>query len=471
MQGLAKCGLLGHFKYLSTVSGGGYIGSWLTAWIHRKAEDGTVADPFTRVIDEMAGRNLPTGTDGEVLTEAVAITQLRRFSNYLAPQPGLLSADTWALVATILRNIILNWFVLIPVLVAVLALPRLIAVAILAPSQSFTLGLIAAGVALCAWTIAYVSRKRVLPHRRTVKPSRGSGPCGGTHLVRYDVPHDRMVAVAPCPRHVAFRIALDRCTTGARVWDTRHAHGLARLYPEPLPAPKAVDPGSRPTVGEHVQEMLAYVLTGFVGGAILRLVAHAFDGTALQGHDMRALTYAAVAPTLFLFSFTLAATILVGLASAWMSEEDREWWSRFGAWALIRATVWTAVSVVVLLLPQWIAGGIILPIAAAATMGCGALTILGGLSKKTIFQSRSPAQRKGRGEVVRSRQPRTKVRGCPRPSKSRCRYFLYLGAAFLSLVTDLFVGLRTLNSFAFRDVAHDYLKTGLHLGLRTSRST
>jgi hypothetical protein len=35
IQGLAANGLLQRFDYLSTVSGGGYIGSWLAAWIHR----------------------------------------------------------------------------------------------------------------------------------------------------------------------------------------------------------------------------------------------------------------------------------------------------------------------------------------------------------------------------------------------------------------------------------------------------
>ena len=37
LQGLARRGLLEQFHYLSTVSGGGYLGSWLTSWIHRKA--------------------------------------------------------------------------------------------------------------------------------------------------------------------------------------------------------------------------------------------------------------------------------------------------------------------------------------------------------------------------------------------------------------------------------------------------
>jgi hypothetical protein len=42
LQGLAKTGLLSTFDYLSTVSGGGYVGGWLTAWIknHPRGADG-----------------------------------------------------------------------------------------------------------------------------------------------------------------------------------------------------------------------------------------------------------------------------------------------------------------------------------------------------------------------------------------------------------------------------------------------
>lgn len=42
LQGLAKAGVLGAFDYLSTVSGGGYIGSWLTAWIHNELGAGAL---------------------------------------------------------------------------------------------------------------------------------------------------------------------------------------------------------------------------------------------------------------------------------------------------------------------------------------------------------------------------------------------------------------------------------------------
>jgi hypothetical protein len=53
LQGLARCGLLHKFHYLSTVSGGGYIGAWLGAWIHR-ADDGitSVAAELARSRDD-----------------------------------------------------------------------------------------------------------------------------------------------------------------------------------------------------------------------------------------------------------------------------------------------------------------------------------------------------------------------------------------------------------------------------------
>jgi hypothetical protein len=38
LQGIARCGLLDKFHYLSTVGGGGYIGGWLSAWIKNHPE-------------------------------------------------------------------------------------------------------------------------------------------------------------------------------------------------------------------------------------------------------------------------------------------------------------------------------------------------------------------------------------------------------------------------------------------------
>src|SRR6185295_1115527 len=71
IQGLAERGILEQFDYLSTVSGGGYIGGWLTAWINRAKGLGAVI-PHLR-------RNAPPPAPGE----ADPIQHLREYNNYL----------------------------------------------------------------------------------------------------------------------------------------------------------------------------------------------------------------------------------------------------------------------------------------------------------------------------------------------------------------------------------------------------
>src|SRR5262249_47651516 len=73
--------LLSRFHYLSTVSGGGYIGSWLSAW--RKRDD------FPTVWRNLTDR--PEGPD----IEPPQISWLRAYSNYLTPTIGIFSADSW----------------------------------------------------------------------------------------------------------------------------------------------------------------------------------------------------------------------------------------------------------------------------------------------------------------------------------------------------------------------------------------
>jgi hypothetical protein len=114
IQCLAKIGLLGRFDYLSSVSGGGYIAGWLRAWMYRAGIDKVV---------ESLGR--PDPKRDAIDPEPTPLVALREFSNYLTPRLGLFSGDTWAALAIILRNLILNWLVLIPLLSAVIGIPLL----------------------------------------------------------------------------------------------------------------------------------------------------------------------------------------------------------------------------------------------------------------------------------------------------------------------------------------------------------
>ena len=115
-QGLAQHDLLKRFDYLSTVSGGGYIGSWLTAWLHRHpggiegvTRDLTNANPVRKIDPDPR-----------------PIQYLRSFSNFITPKVGLLTADTWTFAGIYLRNLVLNWLVFIPLLMAALMIPRLV---------------------------------------------------------------------------------------------------------------------------------------------------------------------------------------------------------------------------------------------------------------------------------------------------------------------------------------------------------
>src|SRR6185437_6498977 len=59
--------------------------------------------------------------------EAEQITGIRADSNYITPQLGLFSADTWTVVALYLRNLLLNWTLFVPFFMGCLMLPRLCA--------------------------------------------------------------------------------------------------------------------------------------------------------------------------------------------------------------------------------------------------------------------------------------------------------------------------------------------------------
>ncbi len=104
VQTLARRGLLKRVDYLSTVSGGGYLGSCLSSLLNDPGVSTDVGFPLAN----------PPGA-----SEPPALTHLRNGSNYLAPG-GIL--DKLRLPALLLRGIVLNLLAFIPlVMVAVLA--------------------------------------------------------------------------------------------------------------------------------------------------------------------------------------------------------------------------------------------------------------------------------------------------------------------------------------------------------------
>ena len=142
LQGLAGLRLLQKFDYLSTVSGGGYIGSWFSAWIKREG-----LDKVEKELD-------PGRAQADVREEAQPIRFLRAYSNYLTPRLGLLSVDTWAFIAIYLRNLLLNLTILVAALASVLLFPRALVWSVRqAPSQVWGEGFSGYGLGLCLFLL------------------------------------------------------------------------------------------------------------------------------------------------------------------------------------------------------------------------------------------------------------------------------------------------------------------------------
>jgi hypothetical protein len=134
---------LEQFDYLSTVSGGGYIGSWLTAWTHREREASVKSALGQEANRERSGaqndsrileKPLTPGQAFHRVSRAVAgdvshtsadpaqrpIRHLREYTSFLAPKLGL-SLDTWTLGAVVLRNLLVNWVMTLPVILTLVA--------------------------------------------------------------------------------------------------------------------------------------------------------------------------------------------------------------------------------------------------------------------------------------------------------------------------------------------------------------
>jgi len=151
LQALAQFDFLPRIHYLSTVSGGGYVGAWFSAWMQR------------RNLDAAAMQKLLSPKDSPFPDAPLQkpIRFLRQFSNYLTPALGLLSLDTWTMAAVYLRNVILNQLTLVLGFGAILIVPRLVGTLVSAEYfepqwMDWTVGGIA--VALLAGSVAFMAK-------------------------------------------------------------------------------------------------------------------------------------------------------------------------------------------------------------------------------------------------------------------------------------------------------------------------
>ena len=353
----AEDSLLAHMQYLSTVSGGGYIGSWLSAWRSRLGLDAVWAN--------LVGR--PCGPDVEPHT----IGWLRAYSNYLTPKLGALSGDTWAGVAIATRNLLLNWLVIIPAICLVILLLKMVAavsigLAVLPPSKDMTIWFVVLAIALGLAALGFSTRNRPSLRGENIRDKLGR-PLGidqGTFL-RWDLLPALLGAgvfiqigasnsgLALADHHSAGRIMFVTAVAGAIVYALSWLLACAER--------------------REWRDFRFWTASGLIYGALLGVGVYAY---AQAPHDGNLLFNDLLLPVMFgvpwvLLSQMIAEMIFVGLSSYQRkaeapardaegdvmaksaaddvgehddSESDREWLGRAGGWYIATALGWFLVT-------------------------------------------------------------------------------------------------------------------------------
>ena len=406
LQGLAKLGLLGGFDYLSSVSGGGYISSWLARWIHHDGPETVARSLAARAPLDPAA------------PEPAQVTYLRGYSNYLTPRLGALSADTWTLIAIAIRNILLNWLVLVPLLIAPVLVPLLAVARWPAAPPGAWIWLIVAGYVLDGIGLYFISRFRdtdtgTQPERATPAPAPAAAAGRAAAAAADARPAHRpaFLRLGLLPRLAAlpplltgFYLYLGLPGPGGPgpqgpTWSGLLLPSLVWAVGLPLVTLWAAGLSSRRRqLSNLCWDSGAMLLAGIFEAVLLAGVFSSWAPVlAASPHPL----YPILGPGLVIGPVLLGRTLFVALASVAehfqtqdFGDSDREWWSRWSGWALISGVVWVAGSALVLIAPSLLASVRAQVAAALSAGGLGALVALVGKSAST------PAKEDGSGAAA-----------------------------------------------------------------------
>ena len=372
--------LLGRFSYLSTVSGGGYIGSWLSSW--RARED------FETILCDLTGR--PSGSD----IEPPELSWLRAYSNYLTPRVGLASADAWTGATLFTRNLILNWFVILPVVcLALLGLKFIASLAVwIARSEDNFLLVIAIGllgVALLIVAQAFTTRHRPTRRQKPGTPliARDGNVTQKGFLLR-DFPFAIVSAVA-VTSFFCSRWGFSWASSTGKTWvvATTALAGLV-LYAAGWIVGWPLRLSHRDFMRWTGSGLIYGGIVGF--GAYLFTLLKPYDAFGTLSPERQLLTL--LIPMIFGVPWVLSAQLTADMIFAGLtsyerdSDSDREWLGRAAAWLAVGAIVWAVVAFLVFAggyyiesVPGWISKA-----AMASTGGvAGIATAILGTSAKT----------------------------------------------------------------------------------------
>lgn len=325
LQALAADKKLASFDYLSTVSGGGYIGSWLTAWIHRAG---------LKAVQDRLGKFGSAERNGAPSScEPPELTWLRRYSNYLAPRVGVLTLDSLTLVATWSRNFALNVIVLLGSMACLFAAPHLLLDIFERAGLAYTAyGFGAAWIGLLFFLgIAYNLWHQGLPIQRRRNWLISIGGVTAT-VIGPGVLASSFAAIwltggQPKSAELGLMVlVLIASLLGGLLVVWAFAEGIKR--------------GSFSVTKELPIYTLATAVATLVFAAIVSLLYLVWKNLVPESPTARLICLVTFGPPALLAAFGMGTTIFTGLVGRLFFERSREWWSRLNAWLVSLGTGW-----------------------------------------------------------------------------------------------------------------------------------
>lgn len=322
-------GVLNEIDYVSTVSGGGYVGSWLTGWLRAK-------QGMQGVIKELSGDPL-TSTD----PEPPPVRHLRDYTSYLAPRTGALSTDTWTLAAIVLRNLLLNWAILIPAFAAILLLPVLNNEFLFWATSQHTgrIPFSAGALFFALLALIYIACK--LPGNCVQTPKK----------TNYIWPGLCLLVSAWCLAGFYLTDSGNYSKQFGYIW------ALALLAHVGLLAGRVIAIFRRgadhsPAWRNFVYQALISLPTSLFAAAMLWFLnVNVAPALIRAGMDKIRLFTSLYVPLVWL-AFMLTVVLMDGLSARFEDDQDREWWSRAGAFMMRGALLWAAIHLLVLYSPD-----------------------------------------------------------------------------------------------------------------------
>lgn len=377
LQGLAELKLLPKADYLSTVSGGGYIGSWLQGVFRRTAPG---QDPFRALTRDVPG---PPTKD--------PISFLRKYSDYLSPRAGL-SLDAVVIPVIWLRNTLLNQAIIVTAFLSAFLLLLVPGAGVRYAATSGTACLAWLWLILClalsvvaVFTIGYNLRK--IEERELTQDGSAAFRAGeGTERVTTLVVLPLFLAVLFLVHALVSPTRQLISLTGQRagflvLWGLfgllQWRGGFERWCKK------------QGQTNQFWRWFHLVWMSGVSAGFVLLLFRAIYKLISLWApeSDLGSVNTIAWGLPLCLIALMAGVTLLIGLMGADFPDASREWLARAGALLWVVAFGWAVAFAIALFSPYWVVqlwiwkkAAIIS--AATAWIGTTASSVLAGKSRK-----------------------------------------------------------------------------------------